>query len=202
MKGLLRKDLYMLWSYCRSFLLLILIFSAASLGAENNSFFTVYPVMLGSILPVTLISYDERSGWLSCCHTLPVSRRMVVAEKYLVSLICSLCMLTLTGLVQFLSFSREEVFLWHRYFAMMSTMSVLAFVGPSLILPLIFKYGSEKGRIAYYFVIGTACALAFIVNDRQFPVIPLANTLLPLLSAAAMVVSFLLSLHFYQKREL
>ena len=202
MKGLFRKDLYMLWFYCKSFLLLIVIFALASLGSSNNAFFTVYPVMLGSVLPVTLISYDERSHWNSCCQTLPVSRSLVVVEKYLFALFCNLCMLTLTALVQFISFARESVFLLDRYLNMMSTMFVLAFFSPSIILPLIFKYGSEKGRIAYYFAICTACALAFMFNDRQFPVIPLPNILLPLLALGAMGFSCWVSIQFYRKREL
>lgn len=202
MKGLFRKDLYMLWSYCKSFLLLIAVFGLLSLGTSNNAFYTVYPVMLGSILPVTLISYDERSGWNVYCQTLPLPRSLVVMEKYLFSLLCGASLLMLTGVVQVISFAREPVFLWSRYWNLMSTMFALAFIGPSLILPLIFKYGSEKGRIAYYFVVGIACTLAFVFTDRQFPVIPLPNFLPPLLSIGVMGISCLLSIRFYQKREL
>ena len=70
MKGLLRKDFYMLWSYCRSFLVLILVFSLVSL-AQPNAFYTIYPVMIASMLPISVISYEERCKWNIYCQTLP-----------------------------------------------------------------------------------------------------------------------------------
>lgn len=202
MKGLLRKDLYMLWHYCKSFLLMIGLFSVMSLADTTNSFYTVYPVMLGSVLPVTLISYEERCGWSSYCQSLPVSRTLVVVEKYVFSLLCSFAMLSLVAAVQFIVFSRETSFLWDRYRNMMSSLFAFALIGPSIILPLIFKLGTEKGRIAYYFVIGTACAIAFAFNERQFPVIPLPAFLIPVLTLSLFSGSCWLSVRFYQKREL
>lgn len=202
MKGLLRKDLYMLWSNCRSFLLMILVFAGVSLIDSTNAFYTTYPVILGSILPVTLISYEEGCKWNVYCQALPVSRRMVVAEKYLLSLLCGMFILIITGLVQFIVFSREIGFPWHRYWTMMESLFALALLAPSVTLPLIFKLGSEKGRIAYYFVIGGACAIAFLFNDRQFPVIPMSEAALPLITLVIFSLSCLISIRFYEKREL
>ena len=202
MKGLLRKDLYMLWHYCKSFLLMIVIFAVMSLADTTNSFYTVYPVMLGSVLPVTLISYEERSGWCRYCQSMPLSRTLIVVEKYVFSLLCSFAMLLLVAAVQFIVFSREITFLWDRYRMMMTSLLAFAFIGPSVILPLIFKLGTEKGRIAYYFVIGTSCAIAFAFNERQFPVIPLPAFLIPVLTLAMFSGSCWLSIQFYQKREL
>ena len=43
MKGLLRKDLYLMIKYCRLFFILIIVFSFA--GAWNNNlFFALYPI--------------------------------------------------------------------------------------------------------------------------------------------------------------
>lgn len=202
MKGLLRKDLYMLWYYCRSFLLMIALFAVLALMDTSNSFYTVYPVMLGSVLPVSVISYEERCGWTGYCQTMPLSRKLVVVEKYVFSALCALSMLTVVAIVQFIVFSREISFLWPRYRNMMTSLFAFAFIGPSIILPLIFKLGTEKGRIAYYFVVGAACAIAFMFNDRQFPVIPLPEFLLPILVLGIFAGSCILSVRFYQKREL
>ena len=55
MKGLLRKDCYLMMKYCRVFLLLVFIFTIV--GIKNNKvFFALYPIVLSSIIPVNLLS--------------------------------------------------------------------------------------------------------------------------------------------------
>lgn len=201
MKGLLRKDFYMLWSYCKSLLLLLLVFSLVSL-VETNSFYTIYPVMVGSILPVTIISYEERCKWTVYCQTLPLSRKTVVLEKYALSTICTAGILFLSAVTQCIALVRQDTFSWSGYLDQMSTLLVFALVGPSITLPLIFKLGSEKGRYGYYFVIGGACAISVIFSKSDFPVIPVPGFLIPLLALTLYGASCLLSIHFYQKREL
>ena len=54
MKGLIRKDFYLLWSYCRLmplFLLAFIIFSAFSSDGQSP-FFIYYPCILSSVMPV------------------------------------------------------------------------------------------------------------------------------------------------------
>ena len=88
MKGLMQKDLYMIWKYGRSLLVVSAVFLAVSVVAPDNYFFVIYPVLFGGILPVTLISYEERDGWNSLCDTMPISRRTVVNERYVMTLLC------------------------------------------------------------------------------------------------------------------
>ena len=53
MKGLLRKDLYLMIKYCRLFFILIIVFSFA--GAWNNNlFFALYPIITVSYTHLTL----------------------------------------------------------------------------------------------------------------------------------------------------
>ena len=201
MKGLLRKDIYMLWSYCKTFLLLILVFSLVNL-VEPNTFYTIYPVMVGSMLPVTLISYEERCKWIIYCQTLPVSRRLVVVEKYVFSILVTLSILTVSGIVQYVVLMRAGSFELGHYLDLMSTLVTFSLVGPGLTLPLIFKLGSEKGRIAYYFVIGAACTLSFLLPELSFSGLPVPMGLFPVAAVGFYAGSCLLSIRFYQKREL
>ena len=88
MKGLIRKDFYLLWSYCRLmplFLLAFIIFSAFSSDGQSP-FFIYYPCILSSVLPVNLLAYDDAEHWLTYCDTLPVTRRQYVSGKYIMSL--------------------------------------------------------------------------------------------------------------------
>ena len=63
MKGLLLKDLYMTMKYCRSYLLIAVVFTAVSFVGNDNLFFIFYPCPFCGMIPVTLLGYDERSHW-------------------------------------------------------------------------------------------------------------------------------------------
>lgn len=94
MKGLLRKDLYLMIKYCRLFFILIIVFSFA--GAWNNNlFFALYPITISSIIPVNLLSYDEKSNWSLYACTFPCSRKEIVSSKY----ILTVCTLTLSAII-------------------------------------------------------------------------------------------------------
>ena len=64
MKGLILKDIYMMMKYCRAYLLIIIVFTAVSFVDNGNLFLVFYPTILCGMIPVNLLSYDERSRWL------------------------------------------------------------------------------------------------------------------------------------------
>ena len=57
MKGLLLKDFYMAMKYCRTYVVIAVVFSLFSIWG-NTSFLIAYPILLASVIPVNLISYD------------------------------------------------------------------------------------------------------------------------------------------------
>ena len=86
MSALILKDLYIMKKYCRSVLLMVVIFWGASIFADSgNLFWTFFPVIVGSVTPATLLSYDEKFRWNQYCDTMPISRAAVVAEKYMLT---------------------------------------------------------------------------------------------------------------------
>ena len=63
MKGLILKDLYMMKHYCKSYLIIAIVFLIVSLSdTVANMFFLFYPCMLCGIIPINLLGYDERSN--------------------------------------------------------------------------------------------------------------------------------------------
>ena len=87
MKGLIIKDLYQVGRYCRTMLMVIALFLGVSFFSRENEFFTYYPCLLCGMIPVTLLSYDERSGWSRSALSMPVTRSQLVSGKYLIGLI-------------------------------------------------------------------------------------------------------------------
>ena len=86
MKGLLLKDFYMARKYCRAYVVIAVVFSLLAVWG-NTSFLLAYPVLLASVIPVNLISYDEKSKWSSFSGVFPYSKQQLVSVKYLMALI-------------------------------------------------------------------------------------------------------------------
>lgn len=207
MKGLLLKDFYMLSKYCRAFALLILVFCVAGAFGSMNTFMLFYPCIITGMLPVTLISYDEREKWAEFAQTLPYTRAQLVSSKYIVGLIMESAVLLLTMLAQTVRMLQRGSFTTGEVMGLFSMMLPVALIPASILLPFIFKFGSEKGRIAYYIIVGAACAgAAILVGVLPENQIVLEGTAQQLIAAAAAVaayaVSWLLSIRFYQNREL
>lgn len=211
MKGLLLKDWLMLKKYCRIYFFLLVVFAAAAMGVENNLFFLFYPMLLGGTLVVTLISYDERSHWNVYCNTLPCSRRMQVNEKYLFSLLLVLGTFVCLALLQLIRGLFLET---PDGIVDMGLLLILLAVGilpVAVLLPVVFRLGVEKGRIGYYIVVAGGVAAGTVVMnliENEGMVLPrifsgrLAPVLVLLGLALLLLVSWQLSLRFYQNREL
>ncbi len=208
MKGLLLKDLYLLNKYCRSYLLIAVAFLGVSLFSDQNMFFLVYPCLFANLIPVTLLAYDERSQWEKFCGTLPYTRAQLVSVKYLIGLILQAGMLLLTGAVQAYRMIHAGTFQWQAWGTLLVMLFFMSGLVTSLALPLIFKLGTEKGRIAYYIMVGAVCgvSVAGVTIFKSEGVLFLRSALaLPLLFAVTLVmyvVSWRVSLIFYEKREI
>lgn len=207
MKGLFLKDLYMIKAYCRMYLLIIVVFLAASFFGESL-FLIYYPCMMCGMIPVTLLAYDERSRFQQYSASLPVSRAEVVSEKYLIGLFAQVAVLLVTGLVQGFRMRADGSFSAERYAVMMLSLLLVSMLASSVPLPLIFKSGVEKGRIAYYVTIGIVCGSAVLFSEVfkgeatvKLPSVSLF-VLLAVIAAGIYALSWILSVKFYQKREL
>lgn len=162
MKALLRKEFYLLKSYCKSYVLICAVFLGVCLVGGGNLFFIAYPAMLCSLIPVTLLTYDERSRWTEYCACLPFTRAQMVSEKYLTGLLCSavVWMLNAAMLLVLPGLDADaKLFL-------MAMILCLSLVSPAVCLPFVFRYGTEKGRIAYYLAVGIFFALSYALADR------------------------------------
>ena len=201
MKALIIKDTYVIWRQMKYFLILILIFSALPSGFNN-----AFAVIFTSMLPYTALAYDERSKWDQLAAMMPYSTRDAVLSKYVFGWLCIGGAAVLSGLLQMaLSLVVDRVFL--------PGVMVLSVLGAVCILaislPLMFRMGVEKGRLAMFLVIflvcGAAGAIAHIAESVgsgtvfafQGPV--LGVTLLAALVLTA--VSVPLSMRFYTKRQ-
>lgn len=207
MKGLLIKDFYMTVKYCRTYMLILLAFIGASCFSSNQVFFLFYPSLLAGLVPVTLISYDEREKWNVYAMTLPCSKTEIVTSKYLMGLFFELIILVLSGAAQAVRMVIGGSFDSVQYLSLLVAMFFIGLLAPSLLLPFIFKFGVEKGRIAYYILIVGICVAATLLVGSGFNFsmyLSAVWTLVVIAVAAVLIftISWLLSVALYKKREL
>lgn len=207
MKGLLLKDFYLSWRYCRAFLVIVAVFLAVSFTGDDNIFFLIYPIMIASVIPMTLLSYDEHDKWTAYSGTLPYTRTQLVSVKYLVGL----CFGTVAFLISMAATTVRMLigggFILEQFAVVGTALLVLGCLGPALILPYVFKYGAEKGRIAFYITVGVFSGVAAVLAGMGFQIQTMTRGLWPLAVVAGVAIllyalSWVLSIRFYQKREL
>lgn len=208
MSGLLLKEFYMAWKYCRLHLVITVLFlGLAMFSLSDNLFLLVYPCALASFIPVTLQSYDTQSRWNVYFETLPTSRAQYVSAKYLIGLILGEFLLALTGLSQLLAMKLSGEGSLYQLLSLLSALQFLAIAPPALCLPLIFKWGVEKGRILFLVMIGIvfggSAALALGVEDGGSFSLPGNLSVWLLLGAIVLyALSWRLSIRLYRSREL
>ena len=208
MKGLLLKDWYMFKKHCGYYVLIALLFLLTSLVNSGNLFFAFYPCVICGMIPVTLLGYDERSRFIEYSATMPYTKSEIVSSKYLMGLFAQIAVLLLTGIAQAVKMKLQGNFSADDYIVLMLMMLAISTFTSSISLPFMFKYGVEKGRIAYYFMIGFVCSISVFASyllkgGMQTQIRP--NALLIVLSVIGVgvyILSWYLSIVFYSKREL
>ena len=207
MKGLLLKDWYMAKKYCRSHLLITVLFLAVAFVGEDNLFFMTYPCIFMATIPTVLLSYDERCKWDAYCGTLPCSKKQVVSEKFIVGLIVTIPLIIITTVLFGIKSKMAGYFDFGETMEIVSILLFTAALVTAVTMPFMIKLGVEKGRIAYYVMIGVATALAVLLPDVVEADLSgeININFAPFAILAAIVlyaVSWYLSIKFYEKREI
>lgn len=151
MKALIRKDLYTTLASLRTIFLIMAVFAVTTVLAENTGFYIPYLVVLPGTLASTLISLDGREKWSVYALTLPVSRRTVVAARYVFVLLLILCG-GLLGSVCFLLRSLRG----YESTGIAGAIAMCLAAGlvvPSITIPMAYRFGAEKGRYLVIFLI-------------------------------------------------
>ena len=196
MSALLLKDFYVLWKQLKAFLVIILVFSAIP-GGYN----TVFAVAYAAMLPYSCIAYDERSKWDQLAAMMPYSTRQLVLSRYVLGWIAAVaaCGISLVLQAVFTVLLGSSVFpasLLVSFFACLSIMAIT--------LPLIFRFGVERGRLLMFFLIFLVCGSAGAlggITESYSGALPSAVWLIVPAALVLTAVSIPLSIRCYARRK-
>lgn len=151
MKGLLLKDGYQTVSQMKTMYLTVAVVLVVWMFSTSDSYaFPIsYAAIFLGVLPVNLLGYDQNSGWVEYSLTLPVSKKVLVAEKYLVGLLCAAASVVIGGLFVVVLSLRKGAALdgMALFFVGNGVNTILLMNGISL--PLMYRFGAEKARMIY-----------------------------------------------------
>lgn len=151
MKGLLLKDGYQTVSQMKTMYLTVAVILVVWMFSTSDSYaFPIsYAAIFLGVLPVNLLGYDQNSGWVEYSLTLPVSQKVLVAEKYLVGLLCAAASVVIGGLFVVVLSLRKGAALdgTALFFVGNGVNTILLMNGISL--PLMYRFGAEKARMIY-----------------------------------------------------
>lgn len=151
MKGLLLKDGYQTVSQMKTMYLTVAVVLVVWMFSTSDSYaFPIsYAAIFLGVLPVNLLGYDQNSGWVEYSLTLPVSKKVLVAEKYLVGLLCAAASVVIGGLfVVVLSLRKGAVLDGTALFFVGNGVNTILLMN-GISLPLMYRFGAEKARMIY-----------------------------------------------------
>ena len=221
-KGLLKKDLYNLASYKTTLIIVVLFCGIAIIGTDAIYWGSVIIGIIVGMISLSTFSYDEISKSNKYILTLPVTRKEIVLEKYVLAIGATI----LGGLLGFIvtllvgnimNYLRPDNLIDINIETLLAT-SVGGMFGISLIqsiqIPSIFKWGAEKGRIQMFIVlfvlviIGAIAGFLLKQAGLSVDIEKLENILnnfglvaLILLSCLMYFISYKISYKIYKNKE-
>lgn len=202
MMGLILKDLYNLKKQSKFYFILLVFYFLIGMANNSISMFGTMLCVLAAMLPVTAMAYDEKNNWDRYALTMPLSRKDMVLSRYILGLIFSF--------IAFMISIASSFFLIKDSFVESITMNLgaLSFVWilMSIIFPIIFKFGIEKGRILLMMILFAPSMIVLFLSNYGIQ-LPDEETIkpylyyLPIVIIIIFILSLFISISIYNKKE-
>lgn len=162
-KGILIKDISIIKSQLLIVIGIIIFYIAATALSKDTayvaSFAGSYNVVLMTMLPVTLLGYDEKNKWGRYSAAMPVSRKANVVSKFVVMLGMSAINAVVLGIVFYITGRGDMVTF------IIAILGASIFTG-SLVTVLAYKFGSNNARFIFIGVL--LIAFIFIAYSAKY----------------------------------
>lgn len=207
LKGLILKDLYLVRTQILIVAIMLAVYIVMALisssGGSIGTFTGTYSVVVMSLLPITILNFDEKSKWGRYSAAMPVSRRANVLSKYIIMIVVSVINAAVIGLVYTLSKeSARMIFIVFILAASLTTGSVVTALG--------YKFGSTNARFIFTAVIFVAVISAAAVaggisisfGNELGSGLTIAAFIFLAVSALVCLASYMISAHIYENKNL
>ncbi|MEG1470127.1 MAG: ABC-2 transporter permease [Anaerovoracaceae bacterium] len=197
MKGLLLKDLLVITKQLKIFLIVIPIMAIIGLGSISS-----LAILLGAALPMTAIAYDERCKWNELAIMMPYSKHNLVIHKYVLGYIGMFGAAIIVVLGQWIiSVMGREL----SNINMLPVAIAGGLIFLAIELPILFRFGTEKGRYIFIIAIAVVCASGPILKEVEPNLLSTFSKIAPLLiigiACLMNIISIVISIRIKSKAE-
>lgn len=215
MKVLLIKDILNMKNYMKQLVLVLIFFIAYGIFLKNGTFVGTMITLMLSMQVITTMSYDEYAKWDKYALTMNINRKDIIISKYIFFTI-SIIIGIVVGITTSIAINQIA-----KLDTGMNEIIVTSIVVPcvfailfSIIIPVVFKTGVEKGRIVMMLILFIPAILVGAIvkiSEKANITMPSPSNLeilmkfgvlgLVLLTILAVFISYKVSLSIYNKKE-
>jgi hypothetical protein len=173
MSGLILKDILNLKKYMKQMGIILIVYLFMSISFKNPNLIVFMMVFVTTMLIVTSMAYDESTKWDKYALTMPITKKDLVKSKYVLLVLLALSggvisLISAFILSKFIGVSDYEEMLLTSAGVVLASLFLF-----SIIIPIIFKMGTEKTRIIMIilFAVPTILITGFskIFKDLNMP---------------------------------
>lgn len=208
MIGLIKKDLLMIKNNYKNIIIVLAIYIFYSFQFEMNMLFLL-PLM-GLMICISTINYDDFYNWHTYAISLPQGKSGVIKSKYITTISVILLLSIFSLLIDIIIGNfKGDLLIQESFETCIGSLFAMIFM-MSIMFPILFKYGAEKGRIAMISIGLGIFGLVMLVSkviqleipknliiifDLYFPIIIIVSSILMI------AVSYIVSKKIYLKKE-
>lgn len=206
MKGLMLKDILNFKNQQgKTFFLLIALYFIMALQMNNSSLFQGLWIVIGISLPISSIAYDEKAKWDKYALTMPVTRKDIVTEKYLLA-----ALFIVAGNI----LSMPIVCIIDKGIDMETIFTCVILIGIGIVfngmlLPFVFKLGTENTRTIMIILVVIPLLTVYLLLKANIDIVSILENhmravgIVTVVAAAVIyIASYLLSIFIMEHKEL
>ena len=168
---------------------------------------TAFTVPFSKGIPLSTITYDEQCKWDKYAAMLPYTPWQIVWSKYVLTFLCLFAGAAMILLASAMRAVYGEGLLYGEELLGNLALLLAVLLMLDVSLPLVYRFGSEKGRLVMILVmlacLAAGMGVSRLVGEVRLPALPalVGLALGVLILAAATGLSFWCSLCFYLRRR-
>ncbi|MDP4151967.1 MAG: ABC-2 transporter permease [Bacillota bacterium] len=207
MKGLFLKDYFNLIRNSKLLFTTLIFYGIFAITMNSPSFVIGIIIFVFSMMVLTSFSYDDLAKWNIYAMTMPISRSSFILEKYCLSLALVLFGSLSSILITFITCMVRSLSIKPEWFLTAFVVSEIALIFISIMIPLIYKFGTEKSRIMLILIMAVPFMLAFVLFKANIPM-PSDNFIKglmfasPVITLASLFLSYNISISIFSKKDL
>ena len=188
----------------------VIFYAIWAVAAKMPTMMGTMVILLSIMMPISSMSYDEAGQWYRYAFSLPIPRRTLVLSKYVLGFLVSLGGLVVSAIGNIIILA-----LTNGQNALESWLAIIGFlelgvIFLSIIIPILFKYGVEKGRLLIVVIAVIPSLLVALLGSTlktSGTLMPSAEFLQailyssPLFTLAIFLISFRISVGICRKKE-